>query len=58
MANQTIAMTIDPIERKGMVSSQSMKCLPQIKKEKELEDALKSNEEEPKYSPQSDEGEP
>lgn len=58
VANQTIAMIVDPTGKKGMVSSQSMKCSPRVEKEKKSKDALKSNEEEPKYSPQSDEGEP
>lgn len=58
MANHTITVIVDPTGRKGMVYSQSMKCSPKVKKEKEMEDALKSNEDEPEYSPQSDEGEP
>ena len=41
-----------------MVSSQSMKFLPQVEKEKEPEDALKLNEEELEYSLLLDEGEP
>lgn len=41
-----------------MVSSQSMKYSPQVEKEKEPEDMLKSNEEKPEQSPQSDEEEP
>lgn len=58
MANQTMAMTIDPIGKKWMISSQSMKCSPHVEKEKEPKDALKMNKEEPQYSPQSYEGEP
>lgn len=34
VANQTIAMTVDPTGKKGVVSSQSMKCPSQVEKEK------------------------
>lgn len=51
-------MTADPVGRKGIVSSQSMKCSSQVENKKEHENTLQSNEDETEYSPQSDEEEP
>lgn len=56
VANQTMVMTVDPTGKKAVVTSQSMKCSSQVKKESE--DMLKSKEKEPEYSPQSEEKKP
>lgn len=56
VANQTMAMTVDPIGKKTIVTSQSMKCSSEVKKQSG--DAGKLKEEEPEYSPQPEEGEP
>lgn len=58
MANQIMAMIVDPTGKKVVVSSQSMKCLPQVEKEEEPEDVLKLKEGEHEYFPQPEEGEP
>lgn len=55
VANQTMAMTVDHEGRKGIISSQSMKCSSQVENKKEPETTLQSNKEEPEYSPESDE---
>lgn len=51
VANQTMAMTIDPAGKKAKVTSQSINCSSQVKKESG--DVGESKEKEPEYSPQS-----
>ena len=56
MANQTMDMTVDSMGKKAVVASQSVECSLEVEKQPQSEG--ESKEEEPEYSPQTEEGEP
>lgn len=56
VANQTMAMTVDSMGKKAVVASQSVECSSEV--EKQPRSKGESKEEDPEYSPQTEEGEP